>query len=264
MNNPNKQQKILRVAIVGEPNAGKSTLLNKILGRTVACVTHQAHSTRYPIIVQSYFRNMQLTIVDTPGIGRSKKLFPLYKQAKEAQKQVDGIILLLDGTKKNIANQILHYIIPEKPIVLLVNKVDKNKQYTLQLTEEARKLFPCNSIVKVQYISALMEDGIDLVLKDLYDLSFSGIWREEIAVTESTLAQEAVRSALFKCFYQELPYRLLPEIMISDNLCNINIRSGNNSTYCILLGKISKFKKICRFLLKKYIQKSLKIRVYIS
>jgi len=155
------------VAIIGRPNAGKSTLLNSILGEKIAITTYKAQTTRNAILGILNKPELQIVFIDTPGIHESHTALDTYMN-KEAMSQaagVDCIYYIIDGNyglqDEDIAilEQVKSY---ESPIFLLVNKVDELTQNKLmtRLTYASQK-FEFKEIIP---ISALNKNNLDELL----------------------------------------------------------------------------------------------------
>jgi len=156
------------VAIIGRPNAGKSTLLNAILGEKIAITTYKAQTTRNAILGILNKPELQIVFIDTPGIHESHTALDSYMN-KEAMSQaagVDCIYYIIDGNyglqdeDLKILEQVKTY---ESPIFLLVNKTDELSQNKLmtRLTFASSK-FEFNEIIP---ISALNKNNLDELLE---------------------------------------------------------------------------------------------------
>lgn len=189
------------VALIGEPNAGKSTLLNRWVGEPLAIVTAKEQTTRQAIRGISNQPDAQIVFVDTPGFHESTKALNSYMidQVKHTIANVDVCCLVLDPENQHSQiNKQLMVLAQEKkkPIVTALNKVD-----TLKSIPQADDLF---------LISALNGDGCDLLLKALVEklpesppLYPDDIYTEH---SERFLASELVREVMLEELHQELPY----------------------------------------------------------
>ena len=158
------------VAIIGAPNAGKSTLLNAVLGHKVAIVTPKAQTTRSNVRGILTRDESQFIFVDTPGIHQSKQNLnrAMVDVAWRAHIDADFSLLLVDA-KRGFTEPVMELIEElknsKKPIFLALNKIDGIKRDDLlPLLAQANdlKLFK-----EVFLISALKEDGVEDVLKEL-------------------------------------------------------------------------------------------------
>lgn len=191
------------VAIVGEPNAGKSTLLNRWVGEHVAIVSPKAQTTRQAIRGIVNQPGVQVVFVDTPGFHHSDKAFNQYmiEKVKETIKDADVCCLITEPTAALSAlnQELLKYAQDKrKPFVVAVNKIDTGAETPALATDT------------VYRISALNGDGCDELLRAVIDKLPEGpaLFPEDIYTEHSTrfLASELVREVLLEKLHQELPY----------------------------------------------------------
>ncbi|MDB6095776.1 MAG: era, partial [Francisellaceae bacterium] len=118
------------VAIIGRPNVGKSTLLNKMISQKVSITSRKPQTTRQRIIGIKTQENTQIIYVDTPGIHQNAhKALNVYmnKEAKRSLREVDVILFVVENTVWTEEDEMVLNLIKkiEKPIILLINKIDK-------------------------------------------------------------------------------------------------------------------------------------------
>jgi GTP-binding protein Era len=143
------------IAIIGRPNAGKSTLLNTILGEKVAIVSEKPQTTRNRIRGVKNLEGAQIVFVDTPGIHRPKGLLNefMVREAISSLKDVDGVVYLVEATRG--IDQVEEYIIAslerlKAPVILCINKVDVvEKPRVLPLIDEYSKRYRFTEIVPI-------------------------------------------------------------------------------------------------------------------
>ncbi len=244
------------VALIGPPNAGKSTLLNQILGEKIAIVSPKPQTTRNQITGILTRDNLQIVFLDTPGIHKQKGKMNdfLIKSAFAGLESSDVVCLVLDGDlyvrKPHLIAKEVSLIVErlskvEKPVFILINKVDKikNKNTLLPLTEEILKFFPEKDIF---YISALNGDGVAQVLnKVARELPYGPPLYPEDQVSTVPLrflAAELVREKLFYLLDKELPYYLAVQVedwLEEENLVTIRavIYVARESHKPIVIGK---------------------------
>jgi GTP-binding protein Era len=167
----NKEKLLFRsgyIAIIGRPNVGKSTLLNRILGEKVAIVSPKPQTTRNRITGIRTTDSSQIIFLDTPGIHQGHSLMNrrLMDTALQTLDEVDGVLWLLDARDKieqeeeRIAEMLGGV---ETPVLIVLNKIDLvSKGKLLPLIERCAQLLPGKEIVPV---SALQGEGVDLVLR---------------------------------------------------------------------------------------------------
>jgi GTPase len=159
------------VALVGRPNAGKSTILNGALGEKLAAVTPKPQTTRERILGVLTTAGYQMAFVDTPGYHRPKRELNRYmvREAIRALSEVDAVALVVDATTefgeedKALLEEIAK---AEKPAVLALNKIDrlKDKSQLLPMISAWSARHPFAAIVP---ISASRKDGVDRLLGEL-------------------------------------------------------------------------------------------------
>jgi len=201
------------IAIVGPPNVGKSTLLNRILGKKVAIVSPKPQTTRNRITGIYHEPGCQMVFMDTPGIHKTQT--PLHKSmvssAQSVFKEVDLLVLLIEMHRPNAPEipMILNNIKKsKKPSILVINKIDKGpKEKLLPIIAEYNVTPFFRSIIP---ISALTGDGVESLLRELKSMLREGpaFFPEDVHTdqSESFLASEMIREKIFLHTRQELPY----------------------------------------------------------
>lgn len=201
------------VAIVGPPNVGKSTLLNRLLGTKVAIVTPKPQTTRNRILGIYHGDGYQMVFMDTPGIHKTRT--PLHRSmvasAQEACREVDVVMMLIEMLQPDdpdISLILRNLEGMEKPMLLLINKIDMgSKEMLLPIIEEFSKLQVFDVIIP---ISALTGDGIERLLEELkWKLRPGPAFFPEGMKTdqsEAFLVSEIIREKIYNYTKQELPY----------------------------------------------------------
>lgn len=200
-------------AIIGAPNAGKSTLTNTLTGAKVSIVTHKAQTTRALVRGVAISGESQIVLVDTPGIFRPRRTLDLamVDAAWTGARDADLVVMLIDAAKglDDPAQTIL-----EKtrdltvPCVLALNKIDRiRKDALLSLTDRIQKIRPFDRIFM---ISALTGNGVADLKAYLASACPPGPWlypEDQIADAPQRMwAAEITREKLFMRFHEELPY----------------------------------------------------------
>ena len=208
------------VALIGEPNAGKSTLLNKMVGAKVSIVTHKVQTTRARIRGITMEGNSQIIFVDTPGIFRPRRRLDrsMVAAAWGGAADADIIILLIEAHRgltegvKAIIEQLARTA-GDRPVALAINKIDRVKaENLLALSAEMNEAYP---FTKTFMISAEKGYGTDDLREWLAGEVPPGPWlypEDQIAdLPMRMIAAEITREKLTLRLHEELPYQLTVE-----------------------------------------------------
>jgi GTPase len=201
------------VAVIGAPNAGKSTLVNALVGAKVSIVTHKAQTTRARMRGIAIAGKSQIVLVDTPGIFRPKRRLDraMVETAWTEAREADVAVLVLDAIRgmDDVAEPIFQQAGELKiPLVLALNKVDKiDKAKLLALASEASKSLPLEQLFMV---SALSGDGVEDLKTYLASRMPPGPWLfPEDQIADAPLRQwaaEVTREKMFLRLHEEIPY----------------------------------------------------------
>ncbi len=201
------------VALIGAPNAGKSTLLNALVGSKIAIVTHKVQTTRSRLVGVAVHDDAQMIFVDTPGIFEAKKRLEraMVAAAWEGANDADIIIFMVDATRKiEDSTRIIAEGLKEssKKAILVLNKIDLVKRDTL--LAKTLELNELGEFEETLMISATTGNGL-AGLQDKIALNLpKGPWlypEDHLTdITERLLASEITREKFFLRFHDELPY----------------------------------------------------------
>jgi GTP-binding protein Era len=201
------------VAILGAPNAGKSTLVNHLVGSKVSIVTPKAQTTRTRILGITLKESSQIILIDTPGIFTPKRELEraMVKAAWRASLKADFLCVIIDAQDKHQekSQAILDQIAKTKKIpIIILNKIDLlNRENLLSITEK----FTQNRLIReVFMISARTGDGVAELLSYLAENLPLHPWlfpSDQITdMPQRFLAAEITREKIFLSLHQELPY----------------------------------------------------------
>ncbi len=202
------------IAIIGPPNVGKSTLLNKFLGQKIAITSPKPQTTRNRILGIYNGDNCQIVFIDTPGIHHTRSLLhkSMVRLAKTSLGDVD-IVLLLIGIEKGTNNNEMDIILrllkkTDKPAILAINKIDMiKKENLLPIIESYDKLDCFDSIIP---ISALYGDGVETLREELKKTLSPGpqFFPPDMLTdkSEAFLISEIIREKIYYETREELPY----------------------------------------------------------
>ena len=201
------------VAIIGAPNAGKSTLVNQLVGQKVAITSAKAQTTRARMLGIALADQTQMILVDTPGIFAPKRRLDraMVSAAWEGAVAADAVALVVDPVKqrKHELFPLLEGLAgrPEKKLLIL-NKVDATaKEPLLKLAQE---LVAKADFAEVFFVSALTGDGVPELKARLAAMMPEGPWHypeDQVSdASERLLATEVTREQLYRLLHEELPY----------------------------------------------------------
>ncbi len=200
-------------AVIGAPNAGKSTLVNALVGAKVSIVTHKAQTTRARMRGIAIAGESQIILVDTPGIFTPKRRLDraMVETAWTEAREAEVAVLVADAARgfDDLVDPILEHARELKiPLVLALNKVDKiHKEKLLSLAEEASKRLQLDGLFM---ISALSGDGVGDLKSYLASRMPPGPWLfPEDQIADAPLRQwaaEVTREKMFMRLHEEIPY----------------------------------------------------------
>lgn len=246
----NKTSKCGVVAVIGAPNAGKSTLVNQMVGQKVAITSAKAQTTRARLLGIALAEKTQIILVDTPGIFAPKRRLDraMVSAAWEGATAADAVLLVVDPLKKrrHELEPLLEALAkrPERKLLAL-NKVDKvAKEPLLELAQELTGKVEFDEVF---FISAYTGDGVPELKAHLANLMPEGEWHypeDQVSdASERLMAAEITREQLYKQLHDELPYdsAVRPESYLQRGDGSVEIRQqiviGRDSQKPIVLGK---------------------------
>ena len=209
------------VALIGEPNAGKSTLLNRMVGAKVSIVTHKVQTTRTRIRGVCMAGKAQIVFVDTPGIFRPRRRLDrsMVKAAWGGAADADVVVLLIEAHRgltegtQAIIDKMRDEMPKGKPVALAINKIDRVKaEVLLALTEKMNEAF---AFAKTFMISAEKGYGVEDLKGWLAEQLPESPWyypEDQLAdLPMRMIAAEMTREKLTLRLHEEIPYQLTVE-----------------------------------------------------
>ncbi len=208
------------VALIGEPNAGKSTLTNQMVGAKVSIVTHKVQTTRARIRGVAIEGDAQIVLVDTPGLFKPRRRLDraMVAAAWSGASDSDIVVLLIEahrgiteGVEAILEN--LGEVVGKRPVALAINKIDRvEAPRLLALTQQMNEKFP---FTETFLISAEKGHGVNALRKWLAAELPESPWlypEDQIAdLPLRMIAAEMTREKLTLRLHQELPYQLTVE-----------------------------------------------------
>jgi GTP-binding protein Era len=238
------------VAVLGAPNAGKSTLVNALVGQKVAIVSAKAQTTRARLMGIALEGEAQIILADTPGLFEPKRRLDraMVSAAWDGAQEADAILLVVDARKKK--RDYLEPILaslkdrPERKLLVL-NKVDSTPKEPLLVMAEA--LTAEAQFDEVFFVSALTGDGVPELKLRLAELMPEAVWHypeDQVSdASERLMAAEITREQLYRQLHDELPYdsTVRPEKYLTRKDGSIEIHQqiviARESQRPIVLGK---------------------------
>lgn len=209
-----KQMKTGFATLIGRPNVGKSTLMNRLIGQKIAITSSKPQTTRNRIQTVYTDERGQIVFLDTPGIHKAKNKLGDYmvNVAEHTLKEVDVILFLVEPTdyigagEKHIIEKLKK---AKTPVILLINKIDKvpKKEELLLYIDAYRKEMEFDQIIPV---SAKNGEGTEDLLQTIFDyLPYGPMFYDEDTVTdqpERQLVAELIREQALRLLEDEIPH----------------------------------------------------------
>ncbi len=240
------------IAIVGRPNVGKSSILNRMLGQKIAIVSDKPQTTRTRIMGVLTEGETQLVFTDTPGFHRPKTKLgeKMIKAVGDSISGVDACLFVVECTEeiKDSEKELLEKFRQQKmPVVLAINKIDtiENKEDIMPKIMQMAAEYNFEAIVPV---SAAKNDGIDELKKELEALAFpSEHFFPEDTLTdqpERVLASEIIREKMLRLLDKEIPHGVAVSIEKMRERSDTDLMDIEATIYCereshkgIIIGK---------------------------
>ena len=269
------------VTIIGRPNVGKSTLLNKLMGEKLVIVSNKPQTTRNNIHTILTSKEYQIIFVDTPGMHKPKhKLGELMvKNAKDALKNVDIVLFLTnpdDEVGRGDAMILEELKGVGKKVFLVLNKIDENTQERVAKTlDNYSKIFDFDEIIP---ISALKGKNVDTLLRLITENIPEGpmYYPEEMVadVQERFIITEMIREKALRNLSEEVPHGIAVEIVtfkeVEDDRISIevNMLCEKESHKGIIIGKngsmLLKIKKHAKEDIEKLLGKKINLNIWVK
>lgn len=239
------------ISLIGRPNVGKSTLMNRLIGEKIAIVSPKPQTTRNRILTILTKDDYQVIFIDTPGIHKPKHKLGAYmvKSAETTLNEVDSVLMLAEPNIK-VPDMDLYIIERLKnvktPVVLVINKIDTvTDEAVKQVSDIYRTLYDFKDIIP---ISALNDQNVDRLLEDIRSSLPEGpMYFPDDMVTdqpERQIAAEIIREKALSLLQDEIPHGIAVDIMSMKKRQNKELIDVEATLYCereshkgIVIGK---------------------------
>ncbi len=266
------------VSIIGRPNVGKSTLLNRILGQKIAITSNKPQTTRNRILGVHNFEGGQALFVDTPGIHKAKGKLNRFmvEQAVSACSDVDLILFLVeaDGGLGGGDEYILQLLEKSRvPVFLVINKIDLvERPNLLAMIQDYSARFDFEQVIP---LSARTGDGVELLLKGIEPYLKPGpqYYPDDMITDqpERVIAAELVREKIMRRTSEEIPYGVGVKVELFEEkpekdlvVIHATIHVERDSHKKIIVGKSGQMIKALGQEARKDIERLLGTRVYLE
>ena len=239
------------ISLIGRPNVGKSTLMNRLIGEKIAIVSPKPQTTRNRILTILTKEDFQVVFIDTPGIHKPKHKLGnfMVKSAETTLNEVDSVLMLVEPNVK--VPEMDLYIIDrlksvKTPVVLVINKIDTVDEATVkQVRTIYSDLYPFKTIIP---ISALNDENVDKLLVNIKESLPEGpMYFPDDMVTdqpERQIVSEIIREKALSFLQDEIPHGIAVDIMSMKKRQNKELIDVEATLFCereshkgIVIGK---------------------------
>ncbi len=267
------------VAIIGKPNAGKSTLMNRLLGSKVSITTHKPQTTRHQILGIHSEDDLQIIFLDTPGVidPRYELQKAMMKTVDRARTDADIILLIVDVTDYEVPGRIFKMFssMKNKKIFLVINKIDKTSEQQAEVVaNNIQERFDFDDTL---FVSALNGEGLQNLMDNIKaDIPSGPPFYPKDMLSEQPVrffVAEMIREQLFLLYHQEIPYSSTINIVQYDERDDLDYISADiivnrESQKGILIGKggkaIKKLGKNAREVIQKFVDKKIYLDLHVK
>ena len=274
------------VTIVGRPNAGKSSLINALVGEKVAAVSSKPQTTRTKITGVLTKGDIQYVFIDTPGMHKSRDKLSdhMLKAIDNSVSSIDVALLVVDATKKPSEAErtlISSLKAAKAPVILLINKIDlfENKEELIPIISEYSDLYDFESVIP---ISAMNKDGIDIILSSIDGHTTEGphYFPDDKFTDQSerVIVAEIIREKLLELLSDEVPHGIavdIEQLSEHDNKYGEGIMDVSAVIYCereshkgIVIGKggamLKQVGKLAREDLERFFMIKTNLRLWVK
>ncbi len=271
------------VTIAGRTNAGKSSLLNAIVGEKIASVTSKPQTTRTRITGIRNIDDVQLVFFDTPGLHKpvNKLSEHMLNTVRESVSDIDAVIFMVDCTKR-INEQEMELLrsmnASKMPVILVLNKIDLLKSMD-ELAPVIQQMTSQIDFKAVIPVSVTQNNGVDIVIKEIMDLAQESVhFFPDDMITdqpEKVLAAEMIREKLLMLLKDEVPHGIAVGVEQMSEREDKDILDINAVIYCereshkgIIIGKggamLKKASSAARYQLEDFFQIQVNLKCWVK
>lgn len=266
------------VSLVGRPNVGKSTLMNRLIGEKIAIISNKPQTTRNRVQSILTKDDFQIVFIDTPGIHKPRHKLGefMVKSAETTLNEVDAVLMLIE-----LADRVLEAdrLIIEKfskiksPVILVINKVDStDKERVFKVIDNYRKLYDFAEIVPISALEGTNTDELLEVIKKYLPEGPQYFPSDMITdQPERQIAAEIIREKALRLLQEEIPHGIAVEIMEMKKRPEGNMVDVRATIYCekdshkgIIIGKHGAMLKKIGTNAREDIQKLLGSPIYLD
>lgn len=271
------------VTIAGRTNAGKSSLLNAIVGEKIASVTSKPQTTRTRITGIRNIDDVQLVFFDTPGLHKpvNKLSEHMLNTVRESVSDIDAVIFMVDCTKwiNEQEMELLRSMNASKmPVILVLNKIDLLKSMD-ELAPVIQQMTSQIDFKAVIPVSVTQNNGVDIVIKEIMDLAQESVhFFPDDMITdqpEKVLAAEMIREKLLMLLKDEVPHGIAVGVEQMSEREDKDILDINAVIYCereshkgIIIGKggamLKKASSAARYQLEDFFQIQVNLKCWVK
>lgn len=266
------------IALIGKPNAGKSTLMNRLLKSKVSITTHKPQTTRHQILGIHSEEDLQIIFLDTPGIinPRYELQKAMMKTVDRARTDADIILLIVDVTDPELPGRIFGMLASmKKKVFLILNKIDKVSDQEAEVV--ADKIYEKFEFDQTFLVSAINGVGLQMVMDAIKENLQPGppFYPKDMLSEQPVrfFVAEIIREQLFLLYHQEIPYSSTVDIVQYDERDDLDYISADivvnrDSQKGILIGKggkaIKRLGKSAREVIEDFVDKKVYLDLHVK
>ena len=266
------------VSLVGRPNVGKSTLMNRLIGEKIAIISNKPQTTRNRVQSILTKDDFQIVFIDTPGIHKPRHKLGefMVKSAETTLNEVDAVLMLIEPADRVLeADRLIieKFSKIKSPVILVINKVDStDKERVFKVIDNYRKLYDFAEIVPISALEGTNTDELLEVIKKYLPEGPQYFPSDMITdQPERQIAAEIIREKALRLLQEEIPHGIAVEIMEMKKRPEGNMVDVRATIYCekdshkgIIIGKHGAMMKKIGTNAREDIQKMLGSPIYLD